>query len=67
MDRDRLALSIRVLTAIALDQREPAPQDVEKIRTMAKSEWEREMPVDELACRLIEREKVHLPIRAARV
>ena len=59
MDRDRLALGIRVLEAIALDGRDPELEDTNRIRALAKSERERQMPIDDLARTIIQRETFH--------
>jgi len=56
MDRYALWLSTRVLTAIS-DHAEPDRQDAEMLRTFAASDEERALPLDELACVIISRER----------
>ena len=56
MDRYAMWLSTRVLTAIS-DHVQPDRQDAEMLRTFAASDEERALPLDELACVVIGRER----------
>jgi hypothetical protein len=54
MNTDRIVVALRVLEAYA----EPADsQDMALLRNMAESEQERGLPLDELACEIILRER----------
>ena len=54
--RGRMELAIRVLKAFC-DYSDPAAEDAERIRQLAASEQERKLPLDELACAIITRER----------
>jgi hypothetical protein len=56
MDRERMALAMRVLSAICHSE-SPAEEDIAKLRGLAASEWERSLRPDELACLIIDRER----------
>jgi len=56
MRSDCMQIALRVLSAIS-DHREPMPGDIEQLMKLAESSDERSMPLDELACAVIVRER----------
>ncbi len=51
-----MEIALRVLMAIS-NHRESVPEDIDQLRTFAESNDERTMPIDELACAVILRER----------
>lgn len=56
MDRSRISLALRVLSAIC-ERRPVEPADAEELRELAESDYERSLPLDELACEVVMRER----------
>jgi len=56
MGRQRMGIALRVLMAIS-DHSQSVPGDVDQLRKFAESNDERTMPLDELACAIIQRER----------
>jgi hypothetical protein len=58
-----MLVALRVLAAYTLDRRSPEERDVEFLRHAARSD-ERDLPLDELACVIIKRERGRLRQKA---
>src|SRR5438045_1232627 len=55
--RRNLQVAIRVLKAISVECVPPSPSDAQKLRKLAESDSERQIPLDQLACDVISRER----------
>ena len=56
MERERMEIALRVITATS-QHRKAAPEDAAGLWQLAESDDERTMPLDELACVVIMRER----------
>lgn len=64
ISRKKLVVAGRVVAALAVHRKAPVPSDVEALREWAGNEEELAMPIDELACAVILRERKQLDERA---
>jgi len=60
--QQNIHVAIRILNALAVNCVQPDSEDVRRLRNLAESEHERAMPIDELACDVICRERKRIAL-----
>src|SRR6266699_3251507 len=51
-----LEFALDLLQTFSVDLKNPAPEELRKLRTMARNSFEKSLPDDELACWIVRRE-----------